>query len=285
MSTGPLDGGRMPSSGELDPGLRTLNPERGLAYRVATFLLNVQFYALFLVWVLIGIPALALAVAASAVFISHRRAMRLFRRAISWFGWVIIRVLPWPWIRIRYWESGEPTGRGPYIFVGNHRSLSDAFLLALLPVSGVQVANLWPFRIPILGIMARLAGYLSIRAMPIEEFLERGRRLLEEGACIGAFPEGTRSGNRQVGPFHGAVFRLALQNRIPIVPLCISGNERIPARGSLVLRPGLIQVHRLPPVTWEQVRNLSPFQFKIRVRKQMIQELAAIDGDGPPTAD
>jgi 1-acyl-sn-glycerol-3-phosphate acyltransferase len=167
------------------------------------------------------------------------------------------------------------------LFVSNHRSFSDGFLMALLPEHGVQIVNLWPFRIPILGFFARGAGYLSIREMPFDEFVQRAGKLLEEGASIACFPEGTRSGSRRMGPFHGSVFRLALQSKTPIVPLCISGNESIPARGSLVLHPGIITVQRLQPIHPEQHQDLSAFQFKTKVRATMARELAAMDGVPP----
>jgi len=249
-------------------------------FRLATFFLNVQFFTLLPIFVVVGIPSLTLFVAASRLFLSHQDTLRLFRRAIRWFGWVIIRVLPFPWVSIRYRDLA-PGAKAPLLFVSNHRSFSDGFLMALLPEHGVQIVNTWPFRIPILGFFARGAGYISIREMPIEEFYSRAGKLLEEGASIACFPEGTRSGSRRMGPFHGSVFRLALQTKTPIVPLCISGNEDIPARGSLVLHPGVITVQRLPPIHPEQHQDLSAFQFKTKVRATMARELAAMDGVPP----
>ena len=109
--------------------------------------------------------------------------------------------------------------------------------------------------------------------MPPEEFIARAARHLEQGVSIATFPEGTRSGGREMGPFHGLAFRLALQTGVPIVPLCISGNERIPPRGTGWLNPGIIRVRRLPAVRVGQYRDLSPFQLKNRVRGLIAEEL------------
>ena len=79
------------------------------------------------------------------------------------------------------------------------------------------------------------AGYLNINIMAPELFFEKALQLLRDGVSIIFFPEGTRSAGREMGHFHGAAFKLALQSRAPIVPLCISGNENIPPRGSLLL--------------------------------------------------
>ncbi len=254
---------------------------RNGAHRLATCWLNVQFYLLFGLVCLVLIPAFTLGVALVRLCCSRRVTLRRLRRAISAFGWVIIHILPFPWVRVRYEEPDGPLGPGPWIFVANHRSLSDPFLMAVLPFEVVQIVNIWPFGIPVLGWVARRAGYLSIREMPPEAFLARGAELLAQGVSLAAFPEGTRSGSRQTGLFHGAVFRLALKTRTPIVPLCVSGNECIPARGSLLLRPGVIRIRRLTPARWEEVHALSAFQLKTRIRERIIGELQRMESHAP----
>jgi 1-acyl-sn-glycerol-3-phosphate acyltransferase len=103
--------------------------------------------------------------------------------------------------------------------------------------------------------------------------MDRAGRLLQEGASLAAFPEGTRSGSRQMGSFHGTVFRLALRERVPIVPVCIAGNERMPRRGTAMLEPGRVRVRSLPAVAWEEYKNLTPFQLKQRIREIIQGEL------------
>ena len=238
--------------------------------RGAAMLFSALFYPLLAVYTLLAVPLLALGVAAGAPFAPHRTSMRRFRRAIAWYGNGIIRGLARPAVRIRY-ESPARTPGTARIFVANHVAASDPFLMAVLPEEVVQVVNLWPFKLPVLGIFARLAGYLSIRAMSPEAFQAAGTRLLGEGISIIAFPEGTRAESGPMGPFHGALFRLALATRTPLVPVCIVGNERTPARGSLILEPTTVRVQCLPEMPWESFRDLTPYQLKNQVR-QMIQD-------------
>jgi 1-acyl-sn-glycerol-3-phosphate acyltransferase len=162
--------------------------------------------------------------------------------------------------------------------VSNHRSASDAFLMCVLPHVCVQIVNVWPFRIPVLGLYAKFSGYLNIRMMTHEQFIEKAMKLLSDGVSIIFFPEGTRSANRTLGSFHGAAFRLALESKAPVVPLCISGNEKIPPRGSLLLQPGTIRVRRLSALTWDEYKDLNAFAFKNRVRQIIDRELAAMEG-------
>jgi 1-acyl-sn-glycerol-3-phosphate acyltransferase len=222
------------------------------------------------------IPALTLGVAISRIFLSHRRTMKRFRRAISWYG-IIITSIPYPFIKLRYEDHGKNGAQEPFIFVCNHRAASDAFLMCVLPHECVQIVNVWPFRIPVLGIYARLSGYLNIRMMSHEQFMGKATKLLSERVSIIFFPEGTRSASRIMGSFHGAAFRLALESKMAVVPLCISGNENIPPKGSLVLHPGTIRVRRLPAITWDEYKHLNAFAFKNRVWHIIDTELSAME--------
>lgn len=239
--------------------------------------LNLIFYPLLILFSLAAVPVLALFIAVQAPFVGHRRAMRLFRRVIRWYGFVVIYILPFPFVRVRFENHCGCIVPDPCIVICNHRSSSDPFLMAVLTLDqAVQVVNTWPFKLPLWGPMARWAGYLSVNQMSPEEFFTRASLLFREGVSLIAFPEGTRSRDGAVGPFHGTLFRLALETRIPIVPLCISGNEQIPPRGSMILRPGRIILRSLPPVTWNEYKDLSPFQLKNKVREIISRELAAM---------
>ncbi len=235
-------------------------------------LFSLAFYPLLVLYSAVAIPLLALLVAAGAPFLPHRANMRRFRRMISWYGYGVIKGLARPAVRILYETHGRGRG-GARIFVANHLSSSDPFLMAVLPEEVVQVVNLWPFRLPVWGVFARWAGYLNIRAMSADAFQERAARLLAEGVSIVAFPEGTRAGDKPMGPFHSALFRLALATRTPLVPLCIHGNARTPARGSILLYPATISIRRLPEIPWERFRGHTPFQLKTHVHQQMQEEV------------
>lgn len=237
---------------------------------------SVWFYGLALVASAVVIPSFALGVAASRLVLSQRRTMRLFRYAILWYGRIIC-ALAFPVIRIRFRDEEPDREVSGSIVVCNHRAASDAFLGAALWGEIVQVVNLWPMRLPVLGPFARFAGYLSVREMEPREFLERAGRLLAGRVAVLAFPEGTRSGGTALGPFHGMMFRLALASRAPIVPVCIAGNERMPRRGDWVLEPGVIRIHKLKALLPEEYGTLDAFHLKNRVRDRLRVRLAQLD--------
>jgi 1-acyl-sn-glycerol-3-phosphate acyltransferase len=241
------------------------------------YLFNLYFYPVFLLSSAVAIPLLTLFVAVTRLFLTHRATMKRFRRAIAWYGRLVMS-LPYPFIRIRYERAGDVAPGAPYIFVCNHRSTADPFLMGVLPHELVQTVNIWPFRIPVLGIYAKFSGYMNIRMMPPERFLAEASRLLTEGVSIVFFPEGTRAIGSKMGNFNGAAFRLALATKSPIVPLCISGSETVMPKGSSLLRPGTIRVRRLPAITWSEYMDTTAFALKNRVWKIIDGELAAMEG-------
>jgi len=239
---------------------------------------NFIFYILFILFSLIGIPVFSAIVAFQSIFISHRDGMKKFRRAISWYGLGVIRVLPFPFVRVFYKDLDKTGCKGPFIFTCNHRSASDPFLMACIPYEFVQIVNIWPFKLPVLGFMARSAGYLSVREMPFEEFSQKATDLLNQGVSIVAFPEGTRSADGSLGQFHSSIFRVALKSGYPIAPVCITGNEKIPARGTLLLKPGIIRIIKLPHLKFEDFKDLPPFKLKNDVRHIIADGIKSVEG-------
>jgi 1-acyl-sn-glycerol-3-phosphate acyltransferase len=243
--------------------------------------LNVVFYSTFLVFSAVAIPFMTAVVVAASLFIPKRATIRNFRVAIVIYGKVVTR-LGYPLVRLRVEDrSGVDLRKGPYIFIMNHRSSSDPFLVSTLPLGTemVQVVNKWPFRIPVLGFFARLADYIDINSISFDEFMEQGRRLLGEGVSIVFFPEGTRSGGREMGQFRSAAFKLFLDTGAPIIPVCISGNEDIPHKGSLRLNPGRIRMRYLPPVRQEDHEGSNAYRVKSAVRDMIVRELEEMDAD------
>jgi 1-acyl-sn-glycerol-3-phosphate acyltransferase len=236
-------------------------------------LLNAAFWilaaAVTLVFLLVGTPYVT---AVGLLTRNRRRTLRLLRLTIGYYGATILRC-GWPLVRVRFVDL-SPADKPPFILVANHRSSSDPFLMARLPRwECIQVLNNWPARIPVLGVVSRIAGYLKVRQMPIEDFIQMGSNLLAEGCSIITFPEGTRSGSTRMGPFHGAAFRLAQRTGAKIVPIAISGNENIPPRGSMLLRPGRISVTKLPALTAEQYADMTPYALKTRVHDIIERQL------------
>ncbi len=245
---------------------------------IKKFILNLVFYVMFFVFSIIAIPPVVLLALLGSLILPKRLVLKRWRRAISWYGWVIIYVLPFPFIKVQYKDLARGDNeKGPFIFICNHRAASDAFLMACLPFECIQIVNTWPFKLPVFGIGAKVAGYLSVKEMPIDIFLLKMKKLIGEGVNVISFPEGTRSDGKDIGQFYSSIFRAAIETKCSIVPYCISGNENKPPKGSFALNPGIIKIHKLSALRWNDYRDMNPFILKNRVREIMKNELARMD--------
>jgi 1-acyl-sn-glycerol-3-phosphate acyltransferase len=240
--------------------------------RLCATLFAFVFYPVLALYTIASVILMTLFMVLTAPFFSHVRNMHRFRRLINVYGCGVIHVLARPMGPVIY-KAAPRDIKTAKLIVSNHISSSDPFLVGALPEVLVQVVNVWPFKLPIWGVFARWSGYLNVRRMEPDAFVEACAELLRDGTSIVAFPEGTRAGEKPMGPFHSAIFRVALATKVPIVPMCIYGNAHAPARGSLVLEPSVVRVHCLSEVTWETYQAMTPFQLKNHVRELIQAEV------------
>ncbi|MCK5529002.1 MAG: 1-acyl-sn-glycerol-3-phosphate acyltransferase [Kiritimatiellae bacterium] len=209
------------------------------------------------------------------IFSEKRFYQKMLRYGIILYGKIIIFILGRILVKIDCRE--ESIIETPVIYILNHRSSSDAFLLAGLTDEIVQVVNVWPLKLPVLGYFANLAGYLSVKEMAMDEFASRCGTLLDQGVSVAAFPEGTRSGTKQMGKFYGQPFRAAMQAKATVVPVCIMGNEDKPSRGSYIIQPGKIRIRRLKPIMWDEYKDMNAFVFKRYVWRIMDEYMKEVE--------
>ena len=166
----------------------------------------------------------------------------------SYYG-VFMVTLFWPIIRIRREGMQHFTTNGPVMMVTNHRSVFDIFFFALLERPNVAVlVRSWPFRLPLIGRFMRSAGYIDIENQGFESVVERVRRLAARGVSSLCFVEGHRSHDGRLQRFRSGAFRLAVRCDLPVLPICITGTERICAPGSRLIRPACVDIQVLSPV-------------------------------------
>ncbi|MEI6072414.1 MAG: lysophospholipid acyltransferase family protein [Verrucomicrobiae bacterium] len=245
------------------------------------FLQSAIFYTAYLLFSLAYIPAaVLLGTPVALLSLSHRSAQRITRWFIHLYGAITVR-LAWPWIRFRVVNRSGIAPGEPCLFISNHQSVGDPYLLGLFPYEMVFFANRWPFRIPIIGAFAKLAGYLDVQTLDPQALREKSARLLGEGVALFGFAEGTRTRTGGLGAFHTTLFRLALEAGVPIVPFCIAGLYRIIPRGSAMLRPGTVHIHALPALRPSDFEHLTAHQLKNKVWNLIAAELALLERGTP----
>lgn len=81
-----------------------------------------------------------------------------------------------------------------------------------------------------------------------EDALNAGLALLESGALLGIYPEGTRSPDGQLYRGKTGAARLALRAGVPVIPCGISGTRAVMPQGSRTLKRGHVTVTFAAPL-------------------------------------
>jgi 1-acyl-sn-glycerol-3-phosphate acyltransferase len=239
---------------------------------------SIAIYSATLLWALIFWPVFFLPVLAAFLLPAAKRR-HLLRVLLLLFGLSTVRFVWRPFFRISYEDKTEGF-TGPGIVVADHRSAIDAFLVALPGRSVAQTVNGWPLRLPVLGPVARAAGYLNITEWDHDTLRARTKEVFAAGDPVVSYPEGTRSESRKMNSFHSGIFQIAMELDVPVYMLCIAGNQYMPDRKFRFREFRNLKVHLLGPVTTDEIRQCaSAYALKMKVFRRMTDELASMDAE------
>jgi 1-acyl-sn-glycerol-3-phosphate acyltransferase len=165
---------------------------------------------------------------------------------------------------VKFERRGEPLPSTSCIFVANHASIYDIpILFSALPRQLRIIAKAALGRIPFVGWHLRRAGHLLVdRQNPGAAVLKKMQRMVQEGASLIVFPEGSRTNDGLVHRFKGGVFLLAIDTGLPIVPVSVSGSRTVMPKGRLMVCPARVRVTVHDPIstdglTREDARGLA----------------------------
>jgi 1-acyl-sn-glycerol-3-phosphate acyltransferase len=175
----------------------------------------------------------------------------IFDHSKRYIGW-------WPriWAKWILWTTGlsfSVSGREhlqpgqQYIFMSNHASALDIpIALSILPGTVVFLAKQELFRIFFFGWSLRAMGSIPVNRSNAKEARRSVNHALKilrtKAISLILYPEGTRTRNGKLLPFKKGVFFLALNSRLPLVPMAVSGSFEAMPPGSKTLSQKPIQV-------------------------------------------
>ncbi len=168
----------------------------------------------------------------------------------------------------------------PAVFIFNHQSNVDLMILAkLLRKDAIGIAKKELEYSP-LGPVFKAAGMIFIDRSNKDKAIEAMKPAidaLKNGTSIGLAPEGTRSYDYTLGKFKKGAFHLAMQAKVPIVPIVIKNAHDAMPRGSSVIRPAVVEVAILKPIPTKKwkLENLNKNIEKVRYK--YLEELGQID--------
>jgi len=134
---------------------------------------------------------------------------------------------------------------GPLVVVANHVHLVDGILLALsLPRWINFMAKQELFRYPFLRSIIRWAQAFSVpRRGTIKDkrkAVKQAKEILNKGLVLGMFPEGKRNHDGKLLPGKPGSAVIASQSGTPLLPVGITGTEKLKGISWLWKRPSII---------------------------------------------
>lgn len=171
-----------------------------------------------------------------------------------------------------------------YVFASNHTSYMD------IPACNVGIPNTFRYlakselgKVPLFGFMYNRLNILVDRRNPVDKAkaLVRTKEKLDEGTSVLFFPEGTviKDPNKILGGFRDGAFKLAIENKVPIVPVTILGaREVLPDDKQWLLTPGPIKVVIDDPIETANLTMEDVPQLRSQVRSIILAHLEAYYG-------
>ena len=143
---------------------------------------------------------------------------------------------------------------GPAIFASNHLSYTDHYFLpAVVPRQIFFISKAQHFDVPVQRWLFEQWGVIPLkRGEGDNEAFSRSLQLLSEGKLFGIYPEGTRSTDGKLHKGRTGVARLALQARVPIIPVGMVGTDKVLPKGKNVPTLHKVEVHIGKPLDFSR---------------------------------
>lgn len=206
--------------------------------------------------------------------------------------WFLKHILIGPWLRVlfRPWVEGleHVPSRGAAILASNHLSFSDSFILPLVvPRSIVFLAKSDYFTgRGFKGWFSR-TFFTAVGQVPVdrsggrasEAAIDTATRVLGEGSLLGIYPEGTRSPNGIMYRGKTGVARMALEAKVPVIPVAMINTYEIQPPGQLWPRLYRVGVRIGTPLDFSRYEGLEDDRFVLRsVTDEIMYALMELSG-------
>jgi 1-acyl-sn-glycerol-3-phosphate acyltransferase len=177
---------------------------------------------------------------------------------------------------------------GPAIIASNHLSFCDSLFLPLaVPRKITFLAKSDYFTGQ--GVKGRFVAWFfrSVGQVPVdrsggrasEAAIDTGLRVLGQGRLLGIYPEGTRSPDGKLYRGRTGVARMALEARVPVIPVGVIGTNKVQPPGKVMLRRGRITVHFGEALDFSRYQGMEDDRFILRsITDELMYELMELSG-------
>lgn len=179
-------------------------------------------------------------------------------------------------------EGMEKVPQGRFLLVSNHRSNYDPIVTshAFRKHQLAFISKPSNFKVPFFGPVIRKLCYMPIdRENPrnaVKTINRAAKYITDDVASVGVYPEGTRSKNCVLLPFHNSVFKVAQKAKVPVVLVAVSGTELIHKRAPF--KRTVVTVRVMDVISQEEVLSVRTSDMGDKLKACLEKELPLIEG-------
>lgn len=208
------------------------------------------------------------------------------------FYWLLKRIFLGPILHALFhpWVRGEQhiPADGAAILASNHLSFSDSFFLPLVVrrrVTFLAKSDYFTGQ----GLKGRLtAGFFKgVGQLPVdrsggrasEAALRTGLRVVRRGDLLGIYPEGTRSPDGRLYRGKTGVARMALEAKVPVLPVAMIGTDKVQPIGRRIPKIGRVGVVIGAPLDFSRYDGMEDDRLVLRsITDEIMYELMKLSG-------
>ncbi|MEO8517305.1 MAG: lysophospholipid acyltransferase family protein [Flavobacterium sp.] len=180
-------------------------------------------------------------------------------------------------------EAEEEIIKGKsYMFIANHTSMTDIMLmLAVTKNPCVFVGKKELVKIPLFGFFFKRSSIMVDRDSPKSRLAvyERAQKRISQGLSICIFPEGKVPDDESIvlDEFKSGAFNLAIDHKLPIVPMAFGDNKKRFSYTFFSGSPGKMRVKILPFIQTENLVHHDRKTIRDEARNVIYNQLIAFE--------
>lgn len=154
----------------------------------------------------------------------------IWRRMIRWPIYNLARLVLR--LHVEGMDRIPPDGTGVLV-VSNHLHNADPVLLEIAfprPLHFMAKEELFAIK-PLGWLISRFGNFPVARGKSDRKAVRNAITRLQHGIAVGMFPEGTRSKTMRLSKAHAGAGLIGIQGKSLILPVAITGSERLPLNG------------------------------------------------------
>jgi 1-acyl-sn-glycerol-3-phosphate acyltransferase len=174
---------------------------------------------------------------------------------------------------------------GPVLLASNHLSFIDSVIITLFaprPVSFLAKDSYFTGT-GVKGFISR-NFFKGIGAIPVkrgaglaaQEALDSGLELLQEGEAFAIYPEGTRSRDGRLYRGKTGVAWLALNAGVPVVPVALTGTDKVQPVGAKGIRPAKVTIQFGEPLNLSRHGKAASGRARRHATDEVMDAIAAL---------